>query len=144
MKKLGLLILVAATNVFAFQPKFEVEYVNYAWGYDNRGCLVDQEGNVFKYGYGHSSDGKGLVPAGKMSDADLKFADELTEKALLGKFTEHVVAADAGSTLWSARTRYGQEVKLQSKGDFEGTNSAPEAAELVKLLNGLCNIAPQE
>lgn len=80
-----------------------------------------------------------------MSAADLKFADELSEKALSGKFTEKVAAADGGSTLWSAHIDYGHEVKLQIKGDVEGRNSAPEAAELVKLLNGVCAIAePQE
>ena len=144
MKKLGLLVFVAAANVFAFQPKFEVEYTNYAWGYDNSGCLVDQEGNVYKYGYGHHSNGKGLEASGKMSDADLKFASELAEKALAGKFTEKLVGADGGSTLWSAYTRYGQQVKLQLRGDARGENSAPEAKELVKLLNGVCQIDEQE
>ncbi len=144
MKYLSLLVLVAASNVFAFQPQFEVEYVNHAWGFDNNGCLIDREGNVFKYSYGHSSNGKGLVPAGKMSDGELKLANELAEKALHGKFTENVVAADAGSTLWSARSQYGGEIKLLLKGDYEGSNSAPEAAELVKLLNGLCAISSPE
>lgn len=137
-KSLAVLMLGIAGNVFAFQPLFEIDYSNQAWGYDNRGCFVDREGNVYKYGYGHSSDGKGIVPAGKMSEADLKFANELTEKARNGKYTTQHAAFDAGITSWTAYTLYGEKVPLKATGDEEGKNDAPEAAELVKLLNGLC------
>jgi len=140
MKAIVVVMLGLVGNVFAFQPKYEVEYTNYAWGYDNRGCLIDVEGNVYKFAYGHSSDGKGLVPAGKMSEADLKFADELTDKVIVGTYNEKAVAADAGNTIWSAYTRYGQQVKLQGQGDFEGKNSAPETDDLLKLINGVCVI----
>lgn len=139
MKKLAITMLLGLTaNAFGLQPKLQIDYTNHAWGYDNRGCLIDIEGNVYKYGYGHSSNGKGIVPSGKMSTADLKFADELIEKISQGKFTQGIAAADAGTTLWTATSEYGGLVKLKSSGDYEGKNSAPETDTLLTLVNGLC------
>jgi len=138
MKQIAIVLLGMAGNVFAFQPRFQVDYANFAWGYDNKGCLIDYEGNIYKYAYGHSSDGKGLVPAGKMSDADLKFADELADKAAGGVFKETVAAADMGITMWSAHTNYGSMIKLQSKGDYQGKNSAKETDTLITLIDGYC------
>lgn len=131
--------LVASVGAFAFQPQFQIDYTNHAWGYDNKGCLVDSEGNVYKYAYGHSSDGKGLVAAGKMSDADLKFALELTDKiASSGSFTQRNAAFDAGSTTWEATGQFGQHVTLKRTGDFEGKHSSELTDTLVTLLNGVC------
>ena len=125
-------------NAFAFQPKFEVEYTNYAWGYVNQGCLIDHEGNVYKYAYGQASDGKGIVPSGKMSEADLKFADSLVEKIHGAKYSEQISASNSGTKVWTAYSHYGGAVKLQAQGDYEGKNEAPETEDLLKLINGLC------
>lgn len=145
MKKLTLALLGIAGNVFALQPRLEIEYVNHAWGFDTKGCLVDYEGNVYQYGYGHSSNGKGLVPAGKMSEPDLKFASELAEKVLShGRYEEKLVGADGGTMTWTAFTQYGAPVKLQARGDARGENTSPEAKELVKLMNGVCVVSPEE
>ena len=139
MKQALLLTLIVAGNIFAMEPLFQVEYTNYAWGYDNRGCMIDREGNIYSYGYGHSSNGKGIVNIGKVSQSKLTHANKLAEKAQLGKFTTTIVGADGGSTLWSATTEYGHLVELQLSGDSVGTNTSPEASELVAFLDGVCH-----
>ena len=138
MKRLFFLVLIVAGNVFAFEPRFQVDYSNFAWGYDNKGCLIDREGNVYAYSYGHSSDGKGIVNIGKVSASDFARADKLAQDAQKGKFTQTTVGADGGTTVWTATTQFGQEVKLKSQGDFGGSNSSPAAAELVSFIDGAC------
>lgn len=139
MKRLSLFVMFAIVgNVFALQPRFEVEYVNHAWGYDNRGCLIDFEGNIYQYAYGHSTTGKGIQKIGTVSATELQKADALAEKAMAGTYREEHAAFDAGTTLWTAVPQFGRLVKLQADGDVKGTNSAPEAQELVSWLNGVC------
>jgi len=140
--------------------RFEVEYVNFAWGFSYHGYVVDEEGHVYSYDLG---DTQQQPPAGdEFSAADLEAkyahrralagsvsAAEVQSRyarvgdALAGTLTpEQGVCADAGTTRYTALI-YNQDtgtyrrLLLRQNGDVARTNTSPAAAELFRWLVGV-------
>lgn len=113
---------------------FELNHVNHAWGYMNRGCFVDEKGFIYKYD--HAVD----VPfqhIGRATDEELQEAQNLARAAKGGTFHQEHALRDAGSKLWTAQVD-GKKVLLAQWGDIMGTNSAPEAQKLAEQINQWC------
>ena len=113
----------------------EKNYTNFAWGYQNQGCFADENGFVYTYNVAQ----KDPITLTKrtLSEKEIELASKLLQEAELGELVPKQVGADAGATLWSG-VFYGKTVRLKLEGDYEGLNSSPATAELVKLIDGIC------
>jgi hypothetical protein len=136
---------------------FEYHYINYAWGYQERGWLIDKDGNVRSF---ESPDNYRLPDStGYLSLADLEYnlglsdsiiatidKEELEEyiayipKAAEGETGKsNNIAADAGSSvlscyLYDPETKKYRYVFLAQSGDWEQFNNSSEAEIIVEWL----------
>lgn len=139
---------------------FQYEYVNYAWGYQHFGWMIDDKGNVLCFKKPEnwvSADSLGYVNAVDMENNIMKIdsvclkidASELNKKISLiqkaseGKISEPVSEMfDAGVTIFSAFT-YDPETKLYKRvllkqiGDARIENSSEESVELYEWLQDI-------
>jgi hypothetical protein len=136
---------------------FQYHYINYAWGYQERGWLIDGDGKVR---YFENPDGFRLPDsAGMMSMKDLEFNLSQTDSVIttvepeeLDEYITYIpgaaegeigakknIAADAGGSVLSCYL-YDQEkdayryVFLAMSGDWEQFNLSAEAGILVDWL----------
>ena len=136
---------------------FQVEYVNYAWGYSHSGIVIDSTGNV---GYfrlpenWHSPDSLGYISESDMNDNFRQLSDvnvTVTKDALhkyygmlpdasRGKLSEpYNRMFDAGVTVYSgflylpSLKKY-KQVLINQWGDWQIDNFSPEAGEIFKWL----------
>jgi len=147
---------------------FEVEYVNFAWGFSYHGFVVGGDGRVYSYDlsdtrqpppagdeftpgelqakYAHRSALVGSVSAAEAQSRYARVAD-----ALAGALTpEQGACADAGTTrftalVFDAATGKYRRVLLHQRGDVARTNTSPAARELFHWLadvtgNGLSTV----
>jgi|GEM_PF-209761 len=142
---------------------FEQHYVNSAWGYQNKGYLIDSSGYVRTFDLSKDSikwnepDKDGFISTEKMNEnlAHCKSIAGLINKDSLsyyagkiwaasqGKISEPVnQMADAGSIVYSAfifdkETKRYKKVMLKTWGDRMIDNNAPEAVSIYKWMEKL-------
>ena len=136
---------------------FEYNYINYAWGYHNKGWIIDEEGNVRAYNLPEAwmePDSTGYIQEEDLlfnisqTDSVIGVVDStvLIAKAALipgakdGKISKQEnTAFDAGSAVLSAYYYDAEEeayikVFLAMSGDFSSQNESREAKKLVSWL----------
>jgi hypothetical protein len=165
---LFLLVLFAGCEEFPdHQPRavFISHHINYAWGYQDSGFVIDAEGNVRSFNMPESwnyHDSQGYIsvadmeqnlaqleePHCKVSKYDLLFYGTKLEKALKGKITEpeHQMC-DAGSTtvagyIYESATNRYRYVFLRQTGDFYRENTSREAGDIYEWMQDPCSGSP--
>jgi hypothetical protein len=159
--------------VAAYEPAFPpqrwvcgIEYVNFAWGYQRKGAVLDSEGHLWRYDFKGSPASlpnpwqpkdltalteeelsvryNGAVDTGKRVDrADIAHRLPAIVHASKARPTEpRQAGADMGShTVYClARNELAgtyRQVLIDQKGDFESTNPSPAAKELAGWLAGV-------
>jgi hypothetical protein len=136
---------------------FEYSYINFAWGYQHHGWVIDGDGNIKSYNL--PDDWREPDSTGFIQEDDLLFnieqtdsivgvidSTELMEKAALipgaknGKITNPVnIAADAGSAslygyYYNSDEEAYEKIFLAASGDFSSHNESDEGKELVVWL----------
>lgn len=136
---------------------FEYHYINHAWGYQERGWLIDKDGEVRYFEFPDNyrlPDSTGILSLEDL-EYNLGQTDSIItsiEQAELEEYTGYIsaaaegeigeqthIAADAGSSTLSCYL-YDEEqdayrfVFLATSGDWEQFNLAPEAETLVDWL----------
>lgn len=143
---------------------FKTEYVNYAWGYQHHGLLVDSSGNVWSYHLPKEwnfADADGYISLEDMKDNYYqteqtsitinkdtlqRYYNKLT-KAAYGDLSEPKTEMfDAGSTSFSGfiyhpKTKQYKEVLIRQIGDVYIENKSIEA---MQIYNWLISLRPQE
>ena len=138
---------------------FEYHYINYAWGFQENGWLIDQEGNIRSFidpvDYRQGLKGAylsledlehnlGLTDSiiGTLDDGELEKYLHYIPAAADGKIgISRSNAADAGSSvlscyLYNPEMNAYQYVFLAQSGDWEQFNLSREAEKLVDWLSG--------
>ncbi len=142
---------------------FEVEYINFAWGYQHGGFYIDKTGNVFRYKYGLNDD------PWKPASYDHFSGDELAEKyrhsktlcdkidhntlqkqrrlifsAAEGSYSDSTNVGNDGGGLSYIGYIYESEsdsyrpIILELKGDWEYKNESEAAKSMVTWLKTVC------
>jgi hypothetical protein len=141
---------------------FQCEYINYAWGYQHVGWIIDSSGSVYCYNnpeVWYYTDSLGLINSTEM-DSNLLRTDsicykidkvELTSKIALikkaskGNISEQVNEMfDAGATtfytyIYDEETKSYKQILLKQTGDWRIDNTSTEAVELYEWLSKLFN-----
>ena len=136
---------------------FEYHYINHAWGFQEYGWLIDQEGKIRTFN--KPADYRQGLKGAYLSQEDLEHNLSLTDSIFgsvdqkdFKKYINYIpasargeigksrsVAADAGSSVLSCylydpeKNAY-QYVFLAQSGDWEQFNLSPEAGKLVDWL----------
>jgi hypothetical protein len=145
------------------QPEavFLCQYVNYAWGYQNSGFIIDTGGNLRNFnlpGTWNYPDSEGYLSEAEMeenlagieevsctvSSYDMEYYSHKLLKAQEGKITapEHRMY-DAGTTTWAGylyeprKNRY-RYVFVRQWGDFYSENLSRDAADIYEWLEHPC------
>jgi hypothetical protein len=140
---------------------FMLNYVNYAWGYQNNGYIIDSEGVVKEFnlpenwnyvddeGYISEADmAENILRAGNtvciISKSDMAYFSARLRSAVKGKITEpeHRMC-DAGATVYAgflyepgnSRYRY---VFIRQTGDFYTENLSKDAAAIYEWMQDPC------
>ena len=168
MNKIGLLLAIAPImwacekqeyDAPEDQPVFfEYHYINYAWGFQENGWLIDQEGNIRSFN--NPADYRQGLKGATLSLEDLEHNLGLTDSIIgnlddgdLEKYIHYIpaaaegeiglsrsIAADAGSSvlscyLYDPEMNAYQYVFLAQSGDWEQFNLSREAEKLVDWLS---------
>lgn len=158
-----LLVLLTSCDFLSYDPPleqpvyFEYEYINFAWGYQHNGWIIDRDGNV--RAWDQQEDWRKPDSTGYIGAADLEFNISLTDSVIAvvdsADLMDHVelisgakngyiteprnTACDAGSSTVYAYY-YDEDadgylkVFLGSSGDFSSANTSDEARKLVAWL----------
>jgi hypothetical protein len=140
---------------------FELHYSNWAWGYQNRGFLIDSLGYVRAFDLSkktsewNSPDSTGYITKDKM-DGNLEFCDSVicqlnadTLSHYIGKIwgaskgtisKPEMQMADFGELVYSAyiyddKTNRYKVVMIKTYGDWMSNNSSTEAEEIYAWMN---------
>jgi len=136
---------------------FQYDYINFAWGYQHVGWLIDSSGNVYCYNKPENwinQDSLGFISSTDMNinitetDSICYTIDknELNDKiSLISKASEGEISEpihemyDAGGTefsgfLYNEDKKTYKKVLLKQIGDFRIDNSSPESIELYEWL----------
>jgi len=139
---------------------FQYEYVNYAWGYQHFGWMIDNKGNVLCFRKPEkwiSADSLGYVSAVDMDNniekidsvcfkidmRELNQKISLIQKASMGKISGPVSEMfDAGVTVFSAfiydaESKIYRQVLLKQIGDARIDNNSAESVELYEWLQDI-------
>lgn len=143
------------------QVMFQYHYINYAWGHQNTGFLIDPEGNIRSFSMPAAwnyPDANGYISAAEMEENlaqlgvkectvnmyDMAFFAGKLLKAQDGKISEpehqgcDIGAHSYGGYIFEpGRNRY-KYVFLKQTGDFYKENQAREADEIYEWLNNPC------
>jgi hypothetical protein len=144
---------------------FQVEYINYAWGFSHSGFLIDSSGVVTKFKYPlnwHHPDSTGYISVSEMED-NIRQLDTISfsvnKTAVLKYFSmleniskgELIIppyrAYDAGTTdfsgfLFDSNRQQYKHVLIKREGDRPIVNNSPEAEEVFQWLLKVCLIKP--
>jgi hypothetical protein len=131
---LALAVLCVSGFAHAFPLVFEESYENNAWGYQNQGCVIDEARYVYRYNVAKEEPMQNI---GRLTKEEFETGTALLEKAAKGQYTTRRAAADAGIHKLSGML-WGKHVSLRQDGDVDGTNSAPEAAQLADMIEQWC------
>jgi hypothetical protein len=139
---------------------FQKEYINYAWGYQQNGWLIDSAGNVRYYRLPkiwYFADSLGMISSQDM-DGDIQQTDSILfkidkdsllkyfaklENVLKGKLSEpRQEMFDAGITqfsgyLYQQDSKKYKQVIIKQTGDVAYENKSEEAREIYDWMNGL-------
>lgn len=131
------------------------QYVNYAWGYQNNGMIVDLDGYVYKFDLSDIEpvagedfvkvleyrylNGKLGDPAEKLEDVDKirqipEIADEISYDA---KIKEKHQAYDAGQRTLYALNSDHELIEIRSDGDYKRTNTDKNAKKIAKIWDSI-------
>jgi hypothetical protein len=141
---------------------FLCQYVNYAWGYQNSGFIIDTDGNLRNFNLPATwnyPDSDGFLSDSEMeenlaqleeiscsvSNYDMEYYSRKLLKAQEGKITdpEHRMC-DAGSRTWAGflyeqgKNRY-RYVFIRQWGDFFSENLSKDATDIYEWLEHPCN-----
>jgi len=139
------------------QVLFQIEYVNYAWGYQHSGIIIDSTGNVgyFKFPENWNSPDKlGFITESEMNENLKQLRDinysvrrdtllnyfRMVETASKGELTDpYNRMFDAGTTVYSGYLYYPtikkyKQVLIKQWGDWSIDNQSPEAGEIFRWL----------
>lgn len=136
---------------------FQFEYINFAWGYQHHGWIIDSSGNIHCYNLPDNwyfADPEGYISAAEM-DSNLMYTDSicyiLDKKELADKFglieaaakgplsePKHT-ACDMGARffkgfIYNSDEETYKEILLKQKGDFSIDNHSQAAEDLYKWL----------
>jgi hypothetical protein len=139
---------------------FEIEYINYAWGYAHNGIYIDSTGTLHRYSYEGSSDiwhadstgfytREQLLSKYKHQDTVIMTINQDTvmkyfamiDAAALGSYSDtSVVGADMGEFSYIAYkynpvTKKYQQIVLREDGDWSFYNQSPSAMKIAAWLN---------
>ena len=140
---------------------FEVQYINYAWGYQHSGSIIDAEGNVREFNLPDAwnfPDSEGYISEAGMEEnlaqlgdksctvnkGDLLLYSDKLANAQKGKLTtpEHQMC-DFGSLSYAGyiyepgKNRY-RYVLIRQTGDFYVENLSRDASEIYDWLTSPC------
>lgn len=131
------------------------QYVNYAWGYQNNGMIVDLDGYIYKFDLSDIEpvagedfvkvleyrylNGKLGDPAEKLEDVDKirqipAIADAISYDA---KIKEKHQAYDAGQRTLYALNSDRELIEIRSDGDYKRTNTDKNAKRIAKIWAGI-------
>jgi hypothetical protein len=145
---------------------FQLDYVNYAWGYQHNGFIIDKEGNVLTYNN---------PEVWNFPDKDFALSSEDVNKNLgycfnsgkkipeteLQKYTDYIkniasskvtapknVAADAGSSeflcyQYSEKTGIYKGYIIKTEGDFKSENLNFYSKKVVSWMRTIKNTLPK-
>lgn len=139
---------------------FQYEYINYAWGFQHTGWMIDSSGNVYcfnKPANWYYTDSLGLITSTRMDSNLIETnsvcykidKDVLKEKigllyvAAKGKISEPSRAGYDGGNLdylgftYSKEDKIYKRVVLKQTGDVLIKNSSPAATQLAEWLDSL-------
>jgi hypothetical protein len=159
----SLLVLIGCEKIKEYNQEvlFKVEYINYAWGFQHHGKIIDLYGNVISFNLPatwHFPDEDGYISLSDMSEnmdqlGDIVctvdngvLADNFNKllKAKDGELTdpEHRMY-DAGSTtysgfLYDSRKKRYKEILIRRTGDYYIENKSKEAGEIYNWLQRPC------
>ncbi|MBC8144079.1 MAG: hypothetical protein H7X80_00760, partial [bacterium] len=144
----------------------EHEYINHAWGYSHFGVVITADGRVHGYQwdrndtptaplqgplvspkdlaskYAHNRKAIGFVSADT-----LRMIQELIPKATKGTLTERQsVGADMGqheyiAYVFDSKSKQYRKSTLRITGDWESSNTSPDAMRLADILNAVAQRA---
>jgi hypothetical protein len=143
------LIITGCKKAYIISDKqtilFQLDYINYAWGYQHNGFIIDKEGNILTYNnpenWNFPDNDFGLSENQVTENLGycLKSTKKISKDELL-KYTNYIknissskvtalknVAADAGSTeficyQYSENTRMYKGYIVKTEGDFKSEN----------------------
>ena len=166
-KAFALLLLLTFAGCEEFlndNPKaiFLSHYVNYAWGYQNSGYIIDTEGNLREFSLPdtwnyHDSDGYISETAMQenldqldetsciVAKYDMAYFAGRLEKAMKGKITapEHRMCDAGGTTtagyIYEPGTNRYKYVFIRQTGDWYSENTSREAADIYEWLQHPCD-----
>jgi hypothetical protein len=161
---LFVLLILAACEKFTDQDQtalFEVQYINYAWGYQHSGFIIDASGDVREFDLPSGwnfPDNTGYISVADMEEnlaqlgeksctvnkRDLVYYSDKLANAQKGMLTtpEHKMC-DFGSLSYSgylyepAKNRY-RYVLIRQTGDFYVENKSREASDIYDWLTRPC------
>jgi hypothetical protein len=139
---------------------FQYEYINYAWGYQHSGWLIDSSGNVYCYNrpsLWNYCDSSGYISdtnmesnilhtdsiCYKIEKKELAAKTMLIENASKGEVTKPIpVMADAGIAIFTGftqniQTKQYKRIVFKQIGDYYIKNKSVEALELYNWLDSL-------
>lgn len=144
------------------QVLFQVEYINFAWGFQHSGILIDSSGRVWSYRMPDKwnyPDSRGYIGSDEMEE-NLQHLDSvlflINHNTLIQNYSKLIGAAngriteprhemcDAGAIVYSGykyepgAKRY-KRILIRQWGDFFIENRSPEADELYQWLHNLVN-----
>lgn len=165
---ISILLLTGCEKEDSFNPRlrqqvlFQIEYVNYAWGYQHSGIIIDSTGNVgyFKFPENWNSPDKlGYITESEMNENLRQLRDinysvrrdtllnyfSMVETASKGELTDpYNRMFDAGTTVYSGYLYYPtikkyKQVLIKQWGDWSIDNQSPEAGEIFRWLRYVYN-----
>ena len=135
---------------------FQFEYINYAWSFQHRGFIIDQQGNIYDYKLPEdwisaendkismkdfeSNLSKTDIRLTTLSENDIKKIEILALNAKYGKLTEpKYVMADAGGEVYAIyMASEGEEILtkylLQQRGDVYQKNKSSASDKITNWL----------
>jgi hypothetical protein len=141
---------------------FQIEYINYAWGFAHQGLIIDSIGNVYSYNLPKKwvlPDSSGFINTDSLTSNLLNCSlltykidpKEISAKLLLmesaskGKLAKPVTEmADAGINSYyefsyNTESKSYKRILLKQVGDIRIDNESPQAIELWKWLAEIDN-----
>ena len=146
---------------------FQIEFVNYAWGYNHSGIIIDSAGNVRRFSFPeiwHSADSTGYITEHDMNENLAQAGNPLItvgrdtlmhyfrklDEAAGGKLSDpYNRMADAGETVFSGYFYFPAERKyktilIKRWGDWCVDNYSKEADEIYNWLTSVYSQALEQ
>ena len=125
----------------------DVNYINFAWGYQNHGTLITSDGHIMKYRiYDRNNNtlGDKLKNAHMVKTISLETVQRLYDLLLQSRdamiIDEGHTGCDAGGESYTGyifNDHNIEKIELSLTGDFTKYNANPAAIELVRQINQL-------